>query len=66
MKKRKFLKLSLFLISSISILKFFRFENSENKITFYKYNNWIISNQNLKKINKKFKLKKNKLRKIIL
>ena len=66
MKKRKFLKLSLFLISSISIFRFFKFENLENKITFYKYKNWIISNQNLEKINKKFKLKKNKLKKIVL
>ena len=66
MKKRTFLKLSLFSAFQISIFKFFKLKNSENKFTFYKYKNWIIGNQNLNKINNKFRVKKNKLKKIIL
>lgn len=66
MKKRTFLKLSLFSVFQISIFKFFKLKNFENKLIFYKYKNWIIGNQNLNKINKKFRVKKNKLKKIIL
>ena len=58
MKKRTFLKLSLFSVFQISIFKFFKLKNSENKLIFYKYKNWIIGNQNLNKINNKFRVKK--------